>query len=84
MEWTLANIIRAYAAARGGKPMLTYAGRTISYVEMDAVSSRVAQGLLAEGIGRQDRVAFLDENGPGYFEVLFSGAKINAVNVAVN
>ena len=29
-------------------------------------------------------VAFLDKNGPEYFEVLFGGGKINAVNVAVN
>jgi long-chain acyl-CoA synthetase len=32
----------------------------------------------------QDRIAFLDKNGPEYFEVLFGGAKLNAVNVAVN
>jgi long-chain acyl-CoA synthetase len=84
MEWTLANITRTHAAERGGRPMLTYAGRTISYQDMDAASSRVAQGLLSEGIGAQDRVAFLDKNGPEYFEVLFGGGKINAVNVAVN
>ncbi|HXJ81288.1 MAG TPA: long-chain-fatty-acid--CoA ligase [Candidatus Methylomirabilis sp.] len=84
MEWTLANIIRTHAASRGDKTMLTYGTRAISYAEMDRASSRVAQGLLAEGIGPQDRVAFLDKNGPEYFEVLFGGGKINAVNVAVN
>src|SRR5712692_8813286 len=51
---------------------------------MDEASSQVAQGLLGEGIGPGDRVAFLDRNGPEYFEVLFGGGKINAVNVAVN
>src|SRR5215468_10116378 len=84
MEWTLANIIRTHGAARGGHPMLTFGPRTITYAEMDRVSSQVAQGLLAEGVGAQDRVAFLDKNGPEYFEVLFGGAKVNAVNVAVN
>ena len=84
MEWTLANIVRMHAAARGGQPMLTYGSRTITYAEMDRASSRVAQGLLAEGVGPQDRVAFLDKNGLEYFEVLFGGGKINAVNVAVN
>ena len=84
MEWTLANIVRTHAAHRGGQPMLTYGTRTITYAAMDATSNRVAQALLAEGIGRQDRVAFLDKNGPEYFEVLFGGAKVNAVNVAVN
>ena len=84
MEWTLANIIRTHAAARAAAPMLTYGTRVISYTEMDERSSRVAQGLLAEGVGPQDHVAFLDKNGPEYFEALFGGAKVNAINVAVN
>jgi long-chain acyl-CoA synthetase len=69
MEWTLANIIRTHAAHRGGQPMLTYGTRTITYAAMDATSNRVAEALLVEGIGRQDRVAFLDKNGPEYFDV---------------
>jgi len=84
MEWTLANVVRTHAGERGDRPMLTYGSRTTSYAEMDGRSSRVAQGLLAEGVGGQDRVAFLDKNGPEYFEVLFGGGKANAVNVAVN
>ena len=64
--------------------MITYGQRTISYAEMDERSSRVARALAAEGVAAQDRVAFLDKNGPEYFEVLFGGGKINAVNVAVN
>ena len=32
----------------------------------------------------QSRVAFLDKNGPEYFEVLLGGGKANVVNVAVN
>jgi long-chain acyl-CoA synthetase len=64
--------------------MITYDRRTISYADMDQASSRVAHGLLGEGIGPGDRVAFLDKNGHEYFEVLFGGAKVNAVNVAVN
>ena len=84
MEWTLANIVRTHGAERGASPMLTCGARTISYAEMDAASSRVAQAMKAGGIGPRDRVAFLDKNGPEYFEVLFGGAKLNAVNVAVN
>jgi long-chain acyl-CoA synthetase len=64
--------------------MITYGQRTITYAEMDERSSRVARALGAEGVAAQDRVAFLDKNGPEYFEVLFGGGKINAVNVAVN
>jgi len=84
MQWTLANVVRTHAGARGGRPMITFGARTITYAEMHARSSRVARALAAEGVAAQDRVAFLDKNGPEYFEVLFGGGKINAVNVAVN
>src|SRR5262245_31631179 len=84
MEWTLANIIRTHGREIADRPMITYGARTISYAEMDQASSRVAQALAADGVGPQDRVAFIDKNGPEYFEVLFGGGKINAVNVAVN
>ena len=84
MEWSLANTVRRHAAERPDDTMITYGDRQISWGEMDERSSRVAQALLAEGVGATDRVAFLDKNGPEYFEVLFGGGKINAVNVAVN
>ena len=84
MEFTLASIVRAHGTARATHPMLTYGSRTISYGEMHERSSRVAQALLGEGLSPQDHVAFLDKNGPEYFEVLFGGGKANVVNVAVN
>ena len=54
------------------------------YAEIDEPAHRVAQGLIAEGVGPQDHVAFLDKNSPEYFEVLFGGGKANVINVAVN
>jgi long-chain acyl-CoA synthetase len=84
MEWRLAEIVRKHARDRADRPMLTFGDRTVTWAEMDDRSSRVAQALLADGIAPQDRVAFIDKNGVEYFEVLFGGAKLNAVNVAVN
>jgi acyl-CoA synthetase (AMP-forming)/AMP-acid ligase II len=84
MDWTLANIIRTHARERGERPIITYGPRTLSYAEMHERSSRVGQGLIAEGVGPQGHVAFLDKNGPEYFEVLFGGSMANGVNVAVN
>ena len=43
-----------------------------------------AQGLLAAGVGEQERVAFLDKNGFEHFEIMFGAAMINAVRVDVN
>src|SRR5207245_2965943 len=84
MAWSLGSIIREQARRQGERPMITYGARTITWAEMHDRSSRVAQGFLAAGLPAQSRVAFLDKNGPEYFEVLLGGGKVNVVNVAVN
>ncbi len=84
MAWSLGGVIRNQARGRGDRPMITYGARTITWSEMGARSSRVGQALLASGLTEQSRVAFLDKNGPEYFEVLLGGGKANVVNVAVN
>jgi long-chain acyl-CoA synthetase len=49
------------------------------------IACRVAQAAaLREGVEVGDRIAFLDRNGTAYFDFLFGGALIGAVNVAVN
>ena len=58
--------------------------RTITYAQLDGRSNRFAKGLRSEGIGAQERVAFLDKNGPEYFEAVFGTAKLNVVLAAVN
>src|SRR5262245_28572979 len=84
MSWSLGRIIRDQARQRANRVAITYGDRPITWAELDARSSRVAQGLQAAGLAEQDRAAFLDKNGPEYFEVLFGGGKANVVNVAVN
>src|SRR5438128_7835647 len=84
MSWSLGRIIRDQARRQGARPMITYGARTITWTEMDDRSSRVAQAFLGAGLPEQSRVAFLDKNGPEYFEVLLGGGKANVVNVAVN
>ena len=81
---TLADIVRVHGAERADKPMLTFEGRTITYADMDRRSNQVAKALAAAGVGKDDRVAFIDKNVPEYFEVTFGAAKLDAVTVAVN
>ena len=84
MGWSLGGVIREQARRCGDRPMITYGARTITWSEMDTRASRVGQALLGAGLTEQSRVAFLDKNGPEYFEVLLGGGKANVVNVAVN
>ena len=83
---TLADVVRKQAAGRPDHTALTYVndGRSWTYAQLDAESNRVAQALLAAGVGPGDRIAYLDKNSPEYFSLLFGGAKVNAASVAVN
>jgi long-chain acyl-CoA synthetase len=84
MTVRIADILRRWAKDKPNAPMFSYQDTTITWGEHDQRTSRVANGLAAESVHAQDRVAFIDKNGPVYFEVLFGCAKLNAVNVAVN
>jgi long-chain acyl-CoA synthetase len=81
---TIAGLARVHGRERPDRPAITYGDRTWTFGELDARSSQVAQALASEGLGPEDRVAFLDKNSVEYFELLLGGAKLNAVNVAVN
>jgi long-chain acyl-CoA synthetase len=81
---TIADIIRVHGAGRGDSPALEIDGRSVSFGELDRRSNQVAQALRAAGVGRDDRVAFIDKNGLEWFEVTFGVAKLAAVNVSVN
>jgi long-chain acyl-CoA synthetase len=84
MRWTIADVIRRQAQDRGDQAALSFEDRTVTYGELADRSSRVAQALLAEGVGPQDRVAYIDKNSVEFFEVLFGLAKVNGVSVTVN
>ena len=81
---SIGGIIRTHGAERPDHPALEFDGRTITFGELDQRSSQAAQALKAAGVGNQHRVAFIDKNGPEFFEVTFGLSKLNAVNVAVN
>ena len=81
---TLAEVIRHHGAEHPDASAMRFEGRRHTYGEWDHQSNRIAQGLLAEGVGVGERVGFLAHNTPDYFPLLFGAAKINAVTLAVN
>ncbi len=56
----------------------------VSWNEMQRRAGQVANALVADGLGSQDRVAFIDKNSIEFFELAFGAAYVNAVTVAVN
>src|SRR4051812_31081199 len=81
---TVSDIVRVHGAARAEKVALIQGDRTVTWRQLYERSQQVAQGLAAEGVGRQDRIAFLDKNGIEHFEVFYGAALLNAVCVDVN
>jgi len=82
--FSIGGILREWSRSCPDAPALTLDGTTLSWAELYDRAQRVTGGLRAAGVGPGDRVGFLDKNGIAYFEVLFGGAFLNAVSVAVN
>ncbi len=81
---TVAEITRHHARIRPDAVALHFEGQHRAYGELDRRTNRVANGLIAEGVRPQTRVAILSKNTPAFFELWFAAAKADVVLVPVN
>jgi long-chain acyl-CoA synthetase len=84
MDFRAVSVIRDHALARPDAPAVTGDGRTLTYAEVHARSSRLAGALLEAGLSRGSRVVYLGKNAPEFFDVLFGALKIGAVATPIN
>ncbi|NLD69865.1 MAG: long-chain fatty acid--CoA ligase [Limnobacter sp.] len=80
----LATPLAGQAARRPDHPAILFEGRTISYGELDAQSSRLAHAMRARGIEAGDRVALFLPNVPEFAVVYYAAQRIGAVPVSIN
>ena len=78
------DVIDLGAAALGDRDMVVLGDDRVSWNDMQGRAGQVANALVADGVGSQDRVAFIDKNSIEFFELAFGAAYVNAVTVAVN
>jgi long-chain acyl-CoA synthetase len=83
-RYTVAGLLRHLARQRANEEMLIQGAERRTWAQEFAVACRVAQAVQRDGLGVGDRIAFLDRNGIAYFDFLFGGSLVGAVNVAVN
>jgi long-chain acyl-CoA synthetase len=83
-RYTVAGIIRHLARQQPDHEMFVQDGERRTWAEEFDVACHVANAAIREGVSAGDRIAFLDRNGIAYFDFLFGGSLIGAVNVAVN
>src|SRR4051812_2647123 len=80
----VADVIRRAARERPSVVALRHGERALTYAELDERSNRLAQALLAGGLGAGSRVAYLGRSAPEVIELLFAASKIGAVIVPLN
>jgi long-chain acyl-CoA synthetase len=76
---TLGDLARYQARERGAATALTFEGRETSFAAFDRHASQVAGALIAEGVTKGKRIAYVGKNSDHYFELLFGAAKMGAV-----
>jgi len=78
---TVPDLLAAPVAARPDAPAISFRAVTLSYGELDALVTRLAAGLMADGIRPGDRVALLLPNTPWHPIVFFAVARCGATIV---
>ena len=73
-----------YARNTPDLPCLTQDGVTTSYGDIAARSRHLANGLLALGVARGQRIAILGENSSEHLVMLVAASRIGAVLVSLN
>ena len=84
MELTVPGMLADHASARGAEQFMVCGDLVLTYAELDERSRRLAQGLLASGIGKGDRVALVMPNGVDWAALAFAVMRIGAVLVPLS
>ncbi len=76
---TLGDVARLHGEVRPEATALVFEGRSTSFADFDRHTDQVANALLAEGLAKGDRIAYVGKNSDHYFELLFGAAKCGVV-----
>jgi len=83
-QQTLGDMLRRTARRLPDKTAIVCGDVSWTYGQFDRIVSRLARGLMAEGVGPGDRVAILSRNSHGFAALRFALARIGAVMVPIN
>ena len=81
---TLADFPRCHAHRSPERIAVVYEDKALTYRELSDFSDRIAFALGRAGVGKGDRVAFLDKNSDAFFPILFGVSRVGATLVPVN
>lgn len=80
---TLTGLLAFHAHSRGERIAIEDGRQCLSFAQFHARTEVLAASLVALGLRRSDRVAFLGRNSAAYFELLFAAARMGGVVVPI-
>jgi long-chain acyl-CoA synthetase len=81
---TVAQTVTFHAGKQPGQVAIVCEGRQVTYQALDTESNALAHAILAAGLTKGSRVAYLGKESENYYEILFACAKSQTVLVPVN
>ena len=81
---SVVDIIRVHGVERADQIAYIQGDRRLTWGQAYARAGQMANLLAANGVGAEDRVAFLEKNSIEHFDVFYGCALLNAVAVDVN
>ena len=81
---TVADVPRVQSRLRGEAAAIVFEGRTTTFRQVDEISSRIANRLIADGVRPDERVAYLSKNSDHFLPFLFGATKARAVLTPIN
>ncbi len=81
---TLDAMLAECAAEHGDRPLVLTDDRTLTYTEVDAWATRLADGLVARGVRPGDHVGVILANYPAFVPLKFAIARAGAVAIPFN
>lgn len=81
---TLGDLSTYYHRHEPARRAFIFEGRETTWGDFEVRANRLAHRLIAEGVARGDRVAFLGKNSDDYFIAMFAAAKVGAAFLPLN
>ena len=67
---SVADIILTGAAEKPEAEMIVFEGQRVTWQEMKDRAGQAANAMAADGVGNQERIAYLDKNGLEYLSLI--------------
>ena len=79
---SIAGIARAWSSKTPDRPALIDADRVVTYAQLNDLSNRIANTLIAKGIRPGSHIGFLGKNSAAFFEVWGGANKAGCASCA--